>query len=265
MVSPPLHRILPSTADLPCSDDTPVDNENQNYLPNRLLFILLNLWASRMDWYFGVDMAIYHTAGQNPRIPIVPDAFLSLGVERRKEGKARTSYAIWEEGVVPLFSFEMVSQELRGEYDTKLALYAKIGILYYVVYNPDYWHRDQHQPFEVYKLINGSYVLQQGEPYWMPEVGLGIGRGIRSIGGIEQEVLQWYDEQGDPYPSSEEMLEQMRQQLLMERQEKGQALQQLEQERQQVEQERREKEQARQEAERFRQRLIDLGLDPDEL
>jgi hypothetical protein len=35
---------LPSTADLPCSDDTPVDNEDQNFLPNLLLFILEYIW-----------------------------------------------------------------------------------------------------------------------------------------------------------------------------------------------------------------------------
>jgi hypothetical protein len=37
-----------------------------------------------MDWYFGVDMAVYHTTGLNPRVPVVPDAFLSLNVERKK-------------------------------------------------------------------------------------------------------------------------------------------------------------------------------------
>jgi Uma2 family endonuclease len=52
---------LPSTAELPCSDDPPVDNEDQNLLPNILLFLLKTIWAEPMDWYFGVDMAVYHT------------------------------------------------------------------------------------------------------------------------------------------------------------------------------------------------------------
>lgn len=50
--------MLPSTQELPCSDDTPVDNEDQNLLPNLLLFSLAILWSERMDWYFGVDMII---------------------------------------------------------------------------------------------------------------------------------------------------------------------------------------------------------------
>jgi Uma2 family endonuclease len=78
---------LPSIDELPCSDDTPVDNEDQNLLPNVLLFLLKAIWSERMDWYFGVDMAVYHTAGEDPRIPVVPDAFLSIGVGRRKAGK----------------------------------------------------------------------------------------------------------------------------------------------------------------------------------
>jgi hypothetical protein len=38
-ISSYLHQALPSTADLPCSDDTPADNEDQKLLPNLLLSI----------------------------------------------------------------------------------------------------------------------------------------------------------------------------------------------------------------------------------
>ena len=85
---------LPSTDELACSDDIPVDNEDQNFLPNILLFLLNSIWASRIDWFFGVDMTIYHTTGINPRVPVVPDGFLSLGVERKKGGKSRRSYEV---------------------------------------------------------------------------------------------------------------------------------------------------------------------------
>ncbi|MEG4963642.1 hypothetical protein [Microcoleus sp. K4-B3] len=70
MISKPLLQNLPSTADLPCSDDTPVDNEDQNLLPNLLLLSLIYLWSARMDWYFGVDMAVYHTTGVSPKVPV---------------------------------------------------------------------------------------------------------------------------------------------------------------------------------------------------
>jgi hypothetical protein len=150
-------------------------------------------------------MAVYHTTGLNPRVPVVPDGFLSIGVERRKGGKPRRSYATWEENdVVPILVLEMVSHQSGGEYDEKMDLYAKLGVLYYIIYNPEFWQRDRHQPFEVYKLENNIYRQQIGEPYWMPEVALGIGRYQGEVGKLPQELLTWYDERGNRYLSGEE-------------------------------------------------------------
>jgi Uma2 family endonuclease len=273
MVSQPLKAILPSTEELPCSDDTPVDNEDQNLLPNLLLFALTLLWAERMDWYFGVDMAVYHTTGVSPKVPVVPDAFLSLGVERKKGGKSRRSYATWEEhDTVPIWVLEMVSHRPNDEYDEKLELYARLGVLYYVIYNPEFWQRDRHQPFEVYKLEGQTYRLQIGEPYWMPEVGLGIGRGRQVMGGIEQEVLLWYDAQGRAYPMPDEVLREMQMQLRAERQRAEQEQQRAEAEQQRAEEERQRAEEEQQRAEiaeekanRLAQRLRELGIDPDQV
>lgn len=51
---------LPTSEDLPYSDDTPVDNELQNHIPNLLLAILALVWPDRQDWFFGADMGIYY-------------------------------------------------------------------------------------------------------------------------------------------------------------------------------------------------------------
>jgi Uma2 family endonuclease len=229
---------LPSSDELPCSDDTPVDNEDQNLLPNVLLFLLNSIWSNRMDWYFGVDMAVYNTTGGNPRVPVVPDAFLSLGVERKKGGKSRCSYVVWEEGgVVPMLTLEMVSHQPGGEYDEKMAIYARLGVLYYVIYNPEFWRRDRHEPFEVYKLVEGKYRLQRGEPYWMAEVGLGIGRHQTVFGNLPQEQLAWFDVKGDRYLTPEERAEVERQRAEVERLQR----------------------------ERLAARLRELGEDPDRL
>jgi len=206
MVPYELRQNLPTSDELPCSDDTPVDNEDQNFIPNFLLFLLESIWKNRNDWFFGVDMGIYHTTGANVRIPVVPDGLLSLGVERRKQGKSRKSYVTWEENdVVPKLVLEIVSWTPGGEYDTKAEIYAKLGVLYYIIYNPEYWRRDSHQPFEVYQLVNGKYQLQTGEPYWMPEIGLGIGRGQYVSGNVQREILYWYNAQGKRYQTPEEI------------------------------------------------------------
>ncbi|MBU7585252.1 MAG: Uma2 family endonuclease, partial [Nostoc sp. TH1S01] len=93
----------------------------------------------------------------------------------------------------------------------KLKTYAKLGVLYYVIYNSQYWQRDQHQPFEVYKLVEGKYQLQIGEPFWMPEIQLGIGRSNYISGVVQREVLYWYDQTGDRYLTSEEIAQAERQ------------------------------------------------------
>lgn len=215
-------KILPSSDELIDSDDIPVDNEDQNFVPNFLLFLLESIWKHREDWFFAVDMGVYHTTGLNPRVPVVPDAFLSLGVERRKSGKSRRSYVVWEEQeIVPIFALEVVSQSPGGEYDEKMTVYRQLGVNYYVIYNPQFWQRDRHLPFEVYKLVAGNYQLQKGEPFWMPEIGLGIGRCDLPLDPLGREVLTWFNHQGDRYLTTEE-------QLNLERQRAEIAQQQLE-------------------------------------
>ncbi|MBW4567118.1 MAG: Uma2 family endonuclease [Tolypothrix carrinoi HA7290-LM1] len=202
---------LPSSDELPDCDGLPVDNELQTLVPNFLGLIIAFIWSNRYDWFWGVNMGIYHTTGLNPRVPIVPDAFLSLGVERTKGNKLRKSYVVWEENeVVPSFILEVVSQTPGGEYDDKINAYARMGVLYYVIYNPEFWRRDQHQPFEVYQLVNGVYQSQIGEPFWMPEIGLGIGRSVGEHLGLQREWLYWYDQKGNRFSTPEELLNRYR-------------------------------------------------------
>jgi Uma2 family endonuclease len=49
---------LPSSEELPDSDDTPVDNELQDLIPSLLKATLACFWRDRWDWFFGVDMGI---------------------------------------------------------------------------------------------------------------------------------------------------------------------------------------------------------------
>ncbi len=192
---------LPSAEDLPDSDDTPVDNELQDLIPTLLKASLALLWAERWDWYFGVDMGIYY----HPDEPsIVPDGFLSLGVERVIDEDLRLSYVVWEEQKMPIFVLEVVSHRRRGEYSFKKQSYQDMGVLYYAVYNP---LRRRKSSMELYKLVEGVYQLQSGNPVWLPEVGLGIGsyRGIYQ--GIQRQWLSWFDEVGNKFPTPEEAIQ----------------------------------------------------------
>ncbi|MBH8577019.1 Uma2 family endonuclease [Nostocaceae cyanobacterium CENA369] len=195
-----LPKYLPSAEELPDSDETPVDNELQELIPGLLKAILLLLWAERMDWLFGIDMGIY----EDPEKPaIVPDAFLSLGVERVYDEELRPSYVLWDENVVPILVLEVVSQNYRKEYTNKLYEYERLGILYYVIYSS---RRRRKPRLEVHKLVNGKYQLQEGNPVWLPEIGLGIGCERGNYCGMTREWLYWYDEQGQRYPTPEEQI-----------------------------------------------------------
>ena len=128
-------KYFPSAEELLDSDETPVDNELQELIPGLLKAILLMLWEERLDWFFGIDMGIYSDPTQPP---IVPDAFLSLGVERCYDEELRPSYVLWDEDVIPTLAIEVVSPTYRQEYTTKLDKYAAMGVLYYVIYCSGY-------------------------------------------------------------------------------------------------------------------------------
>jgi Uma2 family endonuclease len=101
-----LPRYLLTADELPCSDDAPVDedwsqrfppakevrNELQEIIPSLLKSILEILWKDRMDWFFGIDMAIYTDPD---RAAIVPDGFLSLNVERVFDEQMRSVPRNW--------------------------------------------------------------------------------------------------------------------------------------------------------------------------
>lgn len=227
----------PSSEDLPDSDDTPVDNELQDLIPSLLKSILAIIWENRMDWFFGIDMGIYY----DPEEPaIVPDGFLSLGVERIfDEELLRSSYAIWEEKQVPIFVLEVISGTYRGEFTTKKENYAELGVLYYAVYNP---RRRRKPPLEVYRLVDGAYEYLPGNGVWMPEIGLGIGIEVGTYQGITRDWLYWYDENKQRFLTPEELVRDERQ--------RAQQEQQL-----RLEAERR--------ARILEERLRSLGVDPD--
>ncbi len=292
---------LPTAEDLPCSDDAPVDSELQEFMSNFLKALLIDAWKDRNDWFYGVDMGVYY----NPDLPpVVPDGFLSVGVDRIKGENLRLSYVLWEEQVLPKFVLEVVSGNYRGEYNAKKDLYEGIGILYYVVYNP---LRKRKPSLEVYKLIQGKYVQMVGNPIWMPELGIGIGKQQYDHQGYDREWVFWYDEQNQRYPTPQEVADQAkevaRQEKARAKQEKARAKQdrllakqdrllaqqertraeqaqaRAEQERTRAEQERTRAEQERTRAEqaetdraaeairsqRLADRLRELGVDPDQV
>ncbi len=222
---------LPSAEELPDSDGKPVDSELQELIPGLLKAILLDLWDDKTNWLFGIDMGFYY----HPDKPaIAPDGLLSLGVEDIEDECLRSSYVLWDEKVIPLFALEIVSKTAGKEQTKKFEIYQSIGILYYLVYAP---LRKRKARFQLYKLIDGEYVLESNgqQPYWMPEIGLAIGAEQRLYRRSQREWLFWYDRNNLRYPTPTERAE-------------AAIAAQTATERENV---------------MLRQRLRDLGIDPD--
>jgi Uma2 family endonuclease len=236
---------LPTADDLPCSDDKPVDSILQELIPGLLKAILLDIWQGQTDWLFGIDLGFYY----DPQQPAVsPDGMLCLGVRDYPDVNLRPSYVLWHEQVIPLFVMEIISKTTGGERTKKMDVYESIGILYYLIYAPLLKKKAR---FQLYKLIEGEYVLQSDgqQPYWMPEIELGIGVETFNYSNTEREWLFWYDEHGDRYPTPTERTtaSERRAELAEQRAE-------LAEQRAKT---------AEQEKAAFRQRLLELGIDPD--
>jgi Uma2 family endonuclease len=250
---------LPSPDELPDNDGKPVDNDLQYLIPTLLRDSLHLYWHGRQDWFFGVNMGVYHnTPGFNSRIPIVPDGFLSLGVPsyRDHDPKGRLSYVVWhEQNIVPVFVLECVSQTYGGEYDDKLTTYAQMGVLYYAIYNPHHYQRRKRAPFEVYHLVQGAYERLFGPRIWLPRLGLSLGRELGTFHRWKREWLYWYDSYGQRLHTSSEWATEEQQRAETEHERAETEHERAETERKRAETERKRAETERERAEQAEQAL----------
>jgi Putative restriction endonuclease len=257
---------LPTAEELPDSDGKPVDSELQELIPGLLKAILIDLWDDRPNWLFSIDMGFYY----HPDKPaIAPDGFLALGVEEIEDECLRSSYVLWDEKVIPLFALEIVSKTPGKEQTKKFEIYQSIGILYYLVYAP---LRKRKARFQLYKLIDGDYVLQSDgqQPYWMPEIGLAIGSEQWLYHRSQREWLFWYNQNNLRYPTPTERAKAASEQAKAASEQAKAASEQAkaESQRAQAESQRANlaiaaQAAAEQENMALRQRLRELGIDPD--
>jgi Putative restriction endonuclease len=177
---------------------------------------------------------------------------------------------------LPLFALEIVSKTLGGENTTKFDIYQEIGVLYYLIYAP---LRKRKAKFQLYKLIDGKYVLQSNgqQPYWMPEIGLAIGAERQVFSSSQREWLYWYDENNARYfnPIERADSEALRAKAADKRANASALLAKAEAERadhealrakaadERADLARAAQQVAEQKSNALRQRLIDLGIDPD--
>jgi Uma2 family endonuclease len=194
--------LQPNIDDLVIEDDTPVDNFLSAKLQRLLVEILYSSWASLgMDRPFlaDADIGLFWAVGQPP---IVPDVFLSLDVEVPQDfrEKRHRTYLLWEIGKSPEVVIEIVSNRVGNELGRKLETYARLGVAYYVVFDPLRQLGDE--PLRVLGLHEGRYAPLT-EP-WLEQVGLGLTLWEGSFEGLTTTWLRWCDRDGNLLPTGAE-------------------------------------------------------------
>lgn len=219
-------------------DDEPVDNlfsEKQQRLSVQSLYA--NDVVSK-PFVAAANVGVF----QHPmEPPIVPDVFLSLNVRIADDWYARENrtYFVWEFGKPPDVTLEIVSNKKGGELE-KREKYARIGIQYYIIYDPQ--QNILNEPIHVYELVGGQYRLKND--WILDKIGIGITLWDGVFEEKDGEWLRWYVPDGELLLTGEEQAERERENVLRER---------------------KRADAAEDRAKRLAEQLRQLGIDPDEI
>lgn len=232
----------PDVSHLVTEDDTPVDNllsERQMALLRETLYTSWDGPGDERPFVAMGNVAIYVT---NFTPPLVPDLLLSLDVTLPEKPmlKEHRCYYFWLYGKPPEVVIEIVSNHKGGELGNKLLDYARMGVSYYVVYDPDAYLGKQ--PLRVFARQGVHFLETEERALVGVGLGLAIWRGVYD--GIETDWLRWVDRTGVLLATGAEAKQ-------AERQRADQAQLQAEQERQR--------------AEALAAKLRELGIDPQSI
>ena len=234
--------IAPNIDHIVTEDDTPVDNMFSEKQQRLLAEALYSSWPGPGEdrpFVVAANVGVFAALYQPP---LVPDVFLSLDVRAPQDlwPKNHRSYFLWEYGKPPDVAIEIVSNRKGEESGSKIREYARIGVIYYAIFDPHEQLRGGL--LRVYELHAGKYV--ELNERWLPEVGLGLALWQGIFEGVEAAWLRWCDQDGNVIPTGAERAEQ---------------------ERTRAEQARERAEQEHARAERLAERLRALGVDPSEV
>jgi hypothetical protein len=133
---------------------------------------------------------------------VVPDCLLSLGVTCPPDlhVKQGHSYYQWLLGKQPDVLIEIISDRKGGEESVKKNLYARLGVPYYAVFDPEHLLSDD--TLRTYELVARKYRLGDAGPW--TEIGLGLRLWEGRFEGVEDVWLRWCDANGQIIPTGEE-------------------------------------------------------------
>ena len=231
--------VAPDISHIVIEDDTPVDNFQSAKQQRLLVEPLYASWSPGVPFIADSNIGLFYALKQDP---LVPDAFLSLNLQMPTDWsqKQNRSYFVWEFGKVPEVCIEIVSNRKGNELDSKKDDYARIGVTYYVVFDPlQQLQREDElngKLLKVWALTAGQYV-EVPKPFWLQTLGLGLIVWDGEFEEQESSWLRWCDRTRQVIPTGAEGREIERQGREIERQR----------------------------ADRLAERLRAMGIDPDKV
>ena len=150
----PLPYAPTETTDLyPESDGKPMaDTDLHLYWIKRVQDMIETYFSQDPGVYISGNIMMYDIEG-TARTAVSPDILVCFGIGQ----KFRRAYKVWEEGKPPDFVMEFSSKRTyQNDLDEKMALYARMGIPEYFLYDPD--RRYLPSPLLGFRLVEGTYV-----------------------------------------------------------------------------------------------------------
>jgi len=260
MVQSPLPTEDPMLAglrDLVANTTTPID-DFVTAKQKRLLTDSLYTSLRGQSFLVESNIGILHAYGQPL---VVPDLLLSLDVSDDWWDYQEQPYFLWQFGKPPDVVVEIVSNQTGDELGQKLALYERMRISYYIVFDPKGLLGET--PLHIFELRGKCFfeiakVSQTGETVWLDQVGLGLQLWDGSIEDREGCWLRWCDQEGHVLPTGYELAQQ--EYLTRDENEKRADLAES-----QLRQANQRTERAKKWASRLADQLRSLGVDPDTL
>jgi Uma2 family endonuclease len=196
--APPNDKALPEVpidiSHIITEDDEPVDNfpseKNQRLLTEPAYSSKQGALRER-KFIVAANVGLFYLPDEPA---IVPDVFLSMDVELAANmwEKRHRSYFLWEFHKPPEVVIEIVSNREGGEADNKLTRYARIGVDYYVIFDP--MRLLSREVVRAYKLERGGY--QPMQRAWFEELELGLRLWEGTFEEKHNIWLRWCDRNG---------------------------------------------------------------------
>jgi hypothetical protein len=205
---------VPNIDHIAIDDGAPVDGMYSEKQMRLLASTLYDSWPGPGEgrpFLALANVGLFYAVRQPP---VVPDVMLSIDVEAGDLSQKRyNTYFLWEYEKTPDVVVEIVSNREGDELGRKRALYERIGIRFYVVWDPLLYLGDKR--LHVF-ILHGKQYVANG--LWFAEVGLGLKEWRGLFEGHEDLWLRWCDEKGELIPTAAERAEHERQRAEHERQ-----------------------------------------------